>query len=114
MKLDGVTSIAEEADVLIAADVGRAASRMGDINGDGYTDLVFFRRADDNSQTVITAIMGGPRDVSLIDIPRVIDRAWIDKVLATAGQNRVRQLDSSSPLAFFNLRAELSDRKSVV
>ncbi|MCW5626673.1 MAG: FG-GAP repeat protein, partial [Burkholderiales bacterium] len=93
VQLDAVADVAGEADVLIDADVGRAADRMGDINGDGYTDLLFIRRADNGASSVITAVLGGPREMSPIDLPRRIDRAWIDQVLAVTDQNRVRQIE---------------------
>jgi len=36
VELNGVTDVREEADLFIDADVGRAAARMGDIQGQGH------------------------------------------------------------------------------
>jgi hypothetical protein len=105
--LNGVNNVADEADLLISANVGRAADRMGDVNGDGFTDLLFIRRADNNVSTVITAVLGGLADG--IELPRVIDRDWIEDVLAVSGQNRVRQLSVASPNGNLFLGRELSN-----
>ncbi|MBL8535175.1 MAG: FG-GAP repeat protein, partial [Betaproteobacteria bacterium] len=95
VEIGSIDNVIDLADVFIDADVGRAADRMGDINGDGHTDLLFIREADDHNSSVVTAILGGLADG--IQLPRVIDRAYVDFLVTQSGQNRVRQLTLSSP-----------------
>ncbi|MEK7423503.1 MAG: integrin alpha, partial [Actinomycetota bacterium] len=91
VQLDDVTDIREEADVIIDADVGRPAARMGDVSGDGKTDLIFIRADGAGlNDAVITVIMGG--DAGGIELPRSINRQWVIDVAAAPDQNRVRQL----------------------
>jgi ELWxxDGT repeat protein len=60
------------ADYLFDLDtLGRPAERMGDLNADGLTDLVFFRHDDSTNSTIITIIFGGqvyPRTISAGDL----------------------------------------------
>ena len=97
--LNGVTDIGEEADILISADVGRPADRMGDVNGDGLTDLVFVRRDGvGGADAVITVLLGGYADG--IELPRFIDRDWVEMINAAEDQNRVRVLTLAGLGAF--------------
>ena len=73
VELDSVADVAEEADLIVSADVGRPASRMGDINGDGLADLVFIRPGMPG-QFILTAILGG--NGGGVDLPRVITRVY--------------------------------------
>ena len=89
VQVSEVGDVVEEADVLIDAEVGRAASRMGDINGDGLADLVFVRPGNTTSQSVLTIIFGGLAEVEL---PRHVTLDWVNQTVAASGQNRVRTL----------------------
>ena len=53
--------------IIDAADLGRPAERMGDLNADGRSDLAFIRHDDGAGKTVITVIFGGRV------MPRTID-----------------------------------------
>ncbi|KKK81635.1 hypothetical protein LCGC14_2811460, partial [marine sediment metagenome] len=88
VELDDVTDARYEADFIIDADVGRPAMRMGDISGDGKTDLVFLRKEGEDA--VVTVIMGG--GAGGLEMPGYVDRDWIVTVAAAEDQNRVRQL----------------------
>jgi hypothetical protein len=91
VELDDVTNARDEADFVIAADVGRPAMRMGDVSGDGKTDLVFIRKdGAGGADAVITVIMGG--GAGGLELPGYVDRAWVQLVAAAQGQNRVREL----------------------
>ena len=91
VRLDDVTDVREEADIIVSADVGVAAVRSGDVSGDGKTDLVFLRRDGVNGKDlVLTVIMGG--DAGGLELPRFIDRAQVNTIAAAPDQNRIRQL----------------------
>ena len=96
--LSTVIDIREEADIIISADVGRPASRMGDINGvglggtqAGLSDLVFIRTENAGQDAVVTVILGGDGDG--IELPRIIDRDWVNTIDSAPSQDRVRQAD---------------------
>ena len=55
--LNGVASVKDQADFVIASAVGRPASRMGDIDGDGIADLVFVTRPS-LTQVAVNFIFG--------------------------------------------------------
>ena len=67
----GLQQVSIFADYLFDLEsLGRPAERMGDLNADGLTDLVFFKN-DDNNNTVITIIYGGqvyPRTITAGDL----------------------------------------------
>ncbi|HXW10359.1 MAG TPA: hypothetical protein VD737_07075, partial [Steroidobacteraceae bacterium] len=87
VELDSVESIAQAADIVIAADVGRPASRMGDLTGDGLDDLVFLKQTvGDDFELIIIAGGNGAG----IELPRVIDYAWVDATNDVLNQERVR------------------------
>ena len=46
--------------------LGRPADRMGDLTGNGLTDLVFYRFDEDSKSTIITIIFGGQVHARLI------------------------------------------------
>ena len=92
VELGDVKDVAVFADVLIAASVGRPASRMGDVTGDGLDDLVFIRPRTGIGTTPgdfeIVIIAGG--NGAGVELPRVIDDAWITQVLLDPNQERVK------------------------
>ena len=90
VELDSIAGIRDRADYIIDGEVGRPAERMGDVSGDGLTDLVFVRPSDDRNSTVLTLLLGG--DADGIEIPRHVTRAWIDGLLPQQDQNRLRQV----------------------
>ena len=92
VELDAVSDVAQFADVVIAADVGRPASRMGDVTGDGLADLVFLRPTTPNNFDLVI-IAGGKANG--VDMPRLIDDAWIDQTLLIPDQARVKVLHGS-------------------
>ncbi|MGI9332597.1 MAG: LamG-like jellyroll fold domain-containing protein, partial [Gammaproteobacteria bacterium] len=74
VELDDVADVVETADIIISADVGRPASSMGDVTGDGLDDLVFLKPTDgDDFELIIVAGGNGGG----IELPRVIDHAWV-------------------------------------
>jgi len=65
--LSGIENVAEAAEIVInQAEVGRPAERMGDIDGDGFNDLLFAR--SDGGSTTITVITG-----TGLQWPRLLD-----------------------------------------
>ena len=57
--LDTVHDIRDLANVVIDQRVfGRPANRLGDINGDGQTDLVFIRQDDQTNKTTVSIVFG--------------------------------------------------------
>ncbi|HEX7096317.1 MAG TPA: hypothetical protein VF183_10570, partial [Acidimicrobiales bacterium] len=105
--LSDVSDAVQAADVIIAADVGRPASRMGDVTGDGLADLVFVRPTTPGNFEIVI-IAGGKANG--VDLPRLVDDAWIERTLAIPGQARVKVLsgsgagfgDSTASLAVLN------------
>jgi len=91
--LDDVTDVARAADILIDASVGRPAQRMGDLTGDGLDDLVFLRPTPPGAFEIVI-IAGG--NGAGVELPRVIDYAWVQQTLALSNQERVR-VRSSDP-----------------
>ena len=87
--LDDLADVSDEADLIVNSDVGRAASRMGDVTGDGLADLVFIRSGP-SSTFVLTVIAGGLGGG--VELPREITRQWVEDTDDVAGQTRVRQL----------------------
>src|SRR5689334_20727970 len=88
VQVDDTLSIAEEADLIVAADVGRIAGRLGDVTGDGLADLVFVRPTTLGNFDIVI-IAGG--NGGGIDLPRHVDKAWIDAQIASNPSNaRVR------------------------
>ena len=111
VQLNSVADISDQADIIISADVGRPAARMGDINGDGYADLAFVSKDPASGLSTLTVIFGGPTGSTPagtgpafargLDLPRVIDRAWVNSNVNANGfdgqkQNRVRVLTGLS------------------
>jgi hypothetical protein len=92
VELDSIEDVEELADFIIDGEVGMPAGRMGDINGDGQTDLVFITRpsADDGSQLNIILGSNG--------LPRFIDQDVIEAMLLEndGGQDKVRRLSLSN------------------
>jgi len=93
VELDTIADIEDEADLIIAADVGRAAQRMGDVTGDGLADLVFLRQSTSLTSTDITVIAGG--NGNGIELPRRIDRAWVNSLAAGNDRARTRTISQS-------------------
>ena len=89
VQVDDRLSIAEEADLVVDADVGRAASRMGDVTGDGLADLVFVRPTTVGNFE-ITIIAGG--NGAGIDLPRHVNRAWINSLASGNARVHVRSV----------------------
>ncbi|HNH36345.1 MAG TPA: hypothetical protein PK375_10545, partial [Rhodocyclaceae bacterium] len=107
VELTGVTDVRDEADFVVDADVGRAATRMGDVSGDGKTDLVFIRKEGAGGvDAVITVIMGGA--AGGLELPGYIDRDWVNLVAAAEDQNRVRQLTMAGGGYLVNDRMEMA------
>ena len=107
VELDDVTDVRDEADFVIDADVGRPATRMGDVSGDGKTDLVFIRRdGAGGADAVITVIMGGA--AGGLELPGYVNRDWINLVAAAEDQNRVRQLTIPGGGALVNDQLDLA------
>jgi hypothetical protein len=93
VELDSISDARTEADLIIDEAVGRPASRMGDVTGDGLDDLVFVRREAGNDFT-LTVIAGG--NGGGIDLPREVTWAWItEQVDADPANGRVRTRRSS-------------------
>ncbi len=97
VELDNLSDVAEFADVIISADVGRPASRMGDVTGDGLADLVFLRPTTPNNFDLVI-IAGGKANG--VDMPRLIDDAWIDRTLLIPDQERVKVLHGTNQPGF--------------
>ncbi|HMB74382.1 MAG TPA: FG-GAP-like repeat-containing protein, partial [Gammaproteobacteria bacterium] len=95
VELAGLRRIDVAADVVINTDsVGLAADRLGDIDGDGITDLVF-KLVERGSLTVTLLLSDGEfggvtEDVEFL--PRELDAAWIAAVQSRPDQGRVRTL----------------------
>ena len=72
VQLEKVDNVAQAADLVFDHSViGMPAKQFGDINGDGYGDLVFVRDKGANYEVII--VMGGPKfkvGNSTIDYPR--------------------------------------------
>ncbi|NWG14669.1 MAG: hypothetical protein HXY20_14165, partial [Acidobacteria bacterium] len=83
VELNDLSDIEDIADVIIDADVGRPAIRMGDVTGDGLDDLVFYKPATSTTYKV-TIIAGG--NAGGIELPRYITQEWITSTLAIGGQ----------------------------
>ena len=87
VELGDMTDVAPIADLIIDASVGRPASRMGDVTGDGLADLVFLRpTAFDDFEIIIIAGGNGAG----IELPRVIDNDWVQATLGVLNQERVQ------------------------
>jgi ELWxxDGT repeat protein len=92
VNLDTVADVRDEASIIVSGDLGTAAERMGDVSGDGLSDLVFVKRIS-AANTQITVISG---NVLGEELPRVIDDAWVTAKLGQAGQNLVRRIGTRS------------------
>ena len=88
VQLDDIHDVESQADVIIDAEVGRAASRMGDVTGDGLSDLVFLRSIDTEGGFAITIIAGGLANGT--DLPRHVTLDWVNELTAES-QLRVYQ-----------------------
>ncbi|MCL5097752.1 MAG: PA14 domain-containing protein, partial [Candidatus Omnitrophica bacterium] len=68
VNINGQNDVSERAEIIFdTASLGRPAVRMGDVNGDGVSDLAFIRHDATAGQSVITIIYGGrvlPRQVT--------------------------------------------------
>ncbi|MCU0979306.1 MAG: PA14 domain-containing protein, partial [Pirellulaceae bacterium] len=107
VELDDVTDVRDEADFVIDADVGRPAVRMGDVSGDGKTDLVFIRKEGPGGvDAVITVILGGAANG--LEMPGYVNRAWVNLVAAAEDQNRVRQLTIAGGGVFVSDRLDMA------
>jgi ELWxxDGT repeat protein len=88
VQVDDALSMVDEADLIVSADVGRIAARLGDVTGDGLADLVFVRPTTLGNFDIVI-IAGG--NGGGIDLPRHVDKAWIDAQIAANPSNaRVR------------------------
>ena len=89
VELEGLTAIAPHAEIVVdTASLGRVADRLGDIDGDGITDLVFHRIVGSN--LVVTAVLSGaesgPIDETHELLPRELNASWV----ASSAASRVR------------------------
>src|SRR6187399_2325427 len=85
VSLNDIEDVGDIADLIIDADVGRPASRMGDVTGDGLADLVFVKTTT-SGVFAITIIAGG--NGGGFELPRIINQAWIDSTAALPGGNQ--------------------------
>lgn len=77
--------VAQVAEQIIDLDtLGTPANRMGDINADGLSDLVFFKLNDSHTQNTISIFFGGP------SLPRQLDSS-------TAADRRIVLTDAAYP-----------------
>ena len=97
VSLNDVEDVRDIADLIIDADVGRPASRMGDVTGDGLADLVFVKTTTPGN-FAITIIAGG--NGGGFELPRIINQAWIDSVSAIPGSNQRVKVRTSSGAGF--------------
>lgn len=73
VRLTNVTSVQDEAEIVISSQLGRPADRMADINGDGLIDLAFISQQGPNA--VVSIIFGKanlPRQLGLANVDRTI------------------------------------------
>jgi ELWxxDGT repeat protein len=93
---DGLSRVDTEAAVIIdTISLGKPADRLGDIDGDGMTDLVF-KRIDGDTLTVTMVLSDGDFGVISEDLeflPRRLDQDWVDTVSTRTNQTRVRILE---------------------
>lgn len=87
VELSDIEDAALYADIIISPDVGRPAARMGDITGDGLDDLVFLKPTTlGNFELIIVAGGNGAG----IELPRLLDYAWVTQTLGIPNQERVQ------------------------
>ncbi len=88
VRIDDIYDVASQADVIVDAEVGRAASTLGDVTGDGLSDLVFLRATDTSGGFAITIIAGG--SANGVDLPRHVTLDWVNAMVADNTQQRVK------------------------
>ena len=88
VQIDDIYDVASQADVIIDAAVGRPASTMGDVNGDGLADLVFLRATDSIGGFAITIIAGGKANG--VQLPRHVTLDWVNQLKDDDVQQRVK------------------------
>jgi hypothetical protein len=89
VQLEDIYDVESQADVIIDAQVGRAASRMGDVTGDGLSDLVFVRSTNASGGFAVTVIAGGLANGT--DLPRHVTLEWVTGLVQDDEQLRVFQ-----------------------
>ncbi|MEE8452190.1 MAG: leucine-rich repeat domain-containing protein, partial [Thermoguttaceae bacterium] len=78
VRLDGVEPISDAAAIIVDTNtLGRPAQRMGDVNGDGITDLVFWLANDTDSRFSLSILFGHAGG----NLPRVLTGADVDRRL---------------------------------
>ncbi|MFN0040815.1 MAG: LamG-like jellyroll fold domain-containing protein, partial [Burkholderiales bacterium] len=93
VEIASIADVESEADLIIDATIGRPASRMGDVTGDGLADLVFLRRTDASGGFTITVIAGGLANG--VELPRHVTLDWVNTLAADNVQQRVKVREGS-------------------
>ena len=88
VELADIYDVEAQADVIIDAAVGRPASSMGDVNGDGLADLVFLRSTGASGGYAITIISGGLANG--VELPRHVTLDWVNALKDDDTQSRVK------------------------
>ncbi len=80
--LTAVENVSEAAEFVVNLDeLGRPAERVGDFDGDGFSDLLFVRTDPHQHTAIITVVAGRP------DWPRLLDLTSLEALNEAAGDN---------------------------
>jgi len=95
VELDGLTAIAPHAEIIVdTSSLGQVADRLGDIDGDGVTELVFQRV--ENGALKVRLLLS--KDEAGAPLPRELGLAWFDgqargRTISLAGGTSVYVLE---------------------